>query len=183
MQHVRLICIPVLSLLLSLVVAPPARATSRSSEVPKMRSLQHVDLVIYGEVLSESAAWEDSKIITRYRVRVLDSATGDDQGQEVVLRVLGGEVTQPFPVGMHVPGTPELDPGDKIFSLLGKNEDGSFHLASAGVLPVQQKADGPAVTLPQGKVLSLKKALKRVNDLEAALAKGQTRKQAPDRDR
>ncbi len=149
--------------------APPAFSTSKEGELKPLQLLQKTDIAMFGEVISKDAAWDGKKIYTTYEVKVHGSAKGDP-ATEISVRVLGGEVKHPFPVGQRVAGFPNLQPGEKIVAFLNKNDQGSYNL-SGTVWAVSTHNGKDSISVPNGKLLPVDKVLQRIGRLDEALEK------------
>lgn len=160
-------------LTLTLALSPgidPAHAHSGTGKIRPQVALRDADLALFGEVVSRQSAWEGKSIYTTYQLRVLSVAKGDP-GDEVSLRILGGEVREPYPVAMVVPGTKTLQVGERVLTFLKRVSGSTYRLVGSDALPVKT---GPAqrqmLQAPDGRSIPVGKAIRRLEHLNTVMS-------------
>jgi hypothetical protein len=138
----------------------PGLATSRSGSpapAPIADLVRGADAVVLASVQEKAARWEGKRIVTDHRIEVERTLKGDDRAVRTV-RAPGGEVREPFPVGLRIPGVPVLEAGDRVVLFLRRSPDGtdSIHRLSEGaVAVVADPADGSRFVIRPGRHLRL----------------------------
>lgn len=130
--------------LLALCLAPLASATVARAVV--LKALAHrSQLIATGTPLEAYSRWEDfggrRRIVTYTRVRVDDRIAGADQGPEVLVRTLGGQVGD---IGQVVAGEAVLVVGQPSLLFLVPRYDGVLGVTAMaqGQFPLRADAHG-----------------------------------------
>jgi hypothetical protein len=97
------------------------------------------ELVVQGAVSARAASRQDYR--TRYHVTVERVLVGSVASETVEVTVPGGQ--GPKGLALHVPGSPSLEPGERVLLFLHRGNDGSYRVAHLGLGAFHQaEADG-----------------------------------------
>lgn len=110
----------VLCLIMAFLVLPLFATTFKKVAFQKM--IDNSDLVIKGTCQKTKSRLVGGQIMTFARVKVDRVLKGslESDSENVDIAYIGGEITEPAPLGAMVPGGVSLDPTDKTYLLLKK---------------------------------------------------------------
>lgn len=117
----------VLVVMALLILGQTARATV-SITLTDVLLIESSRVIVIGEVASTSCQWDDAhqRIYTYVKLNVSEILKGNIQGQQIVLKQLGGEVDG---TEMVVDGAPGFANGEKVLLFLNSARDGTLRVA------------------------------------------------------
>jgi hypothetical protein len=138
------------ALLIALAALPVAGSVTEALSLREL--VAQADRVAVVRAVHEEARWQRGRIVTDVTLRVETPMMGAREGEEIVVRRLGGAIGD---VGMRVEGEPAFTIGERSV-VFARNVRGVLRPVgmSQGVLPIALEAGRPMV-LPGGAGLSL----------------------------
>ena len=84
---------------------------------------EKADAILIGRSVDIRSQWVGKKIFT-YVTLSVDNYLKGDMGPTVVVTQLGGRVETPYPLEMHIPGSPVFGLGEKVIVFIAENSNG-----------------------------------------------------------
>lgn len=159
----------VLSILTLLLLAGAAQAT-----IVKSLSLEQMttaaDVIVVGEVLARTSAWNDEKtrIYTVTRVRVAEALKGSPGGGEIEVRQIGGTVDG---LTQSIVGNAKLKEGEEVVLFLDQDERLPYHYVvgmAQGKFSIDRSGKSPRVVRSLAGLALAKVTDKQIETLEEA---------------